>query len=85
MDSERGWGEILLTAGLHGAIYVLVKKLSTAASPSGRARKPESGQPVHSSNLTSRLTTAKLKPLSIRPGDRAAPELVIYSAAISAR
>jgi len=25
MDSERGWGEILLAAGLHGAIYALVK------------------------------------------------------------
>ena len=25
MDSERGWGEILLAAVLHGAIYALVK------------------------------------------------------------
>ena len=25
MDSERGWGEILLAAGLHGVIYALVK------------------------------------------------------------
>lgn len=25
MDSERGWGEILLAAGLHSVIYALVK------------------------------------------------------------
>ena len=25
MDSERGWGETLLAAGLHGVIYALVK------------------------------------------------------------
>jgi Protein of unknown function (DUF4235) len=25
LDSERGWGEILLAAGLHGTIYALVK------------------------------------------------------------
>ena len=25
IDSERGWGEILLAAGLQGAIYALVK------------------------------------------------------------
>jgi hypothetical protein len=25
LDSERGWGEILLAAALHGAIYGLVK------------------------------------------------------------
>lgn len=25
LDSERGWGEVLLAAGLHGVIYALVK------------------------------------------------------------
>ena len=25
LDSERGWGEVLLAAGLQGAIYALVK------------------------------------------------------------
>ena len=25
LDSERSWGEVLLAAGLHGAIYALVK------------------------------------------------------------
>ena len=49
------------------------RRLSTAAPPSGRTRKPESGRAVHSSTLTSRLTTARLKPPPIGPGDRGAP------------
>jgi hypothetical protein len=58
MDSERGWGEILLAAGLHGAIYALVKTAVDRGAAEWTRKK------------TSRLTTARLKPPPIRPGDR---------------
>ena len=71
MDSDRGWGEILLSRQVCTARYMRwSKRLSTAAPPSGHARRPESGQAVHSSNRTSRPTIANLKAPSIRPGDR---------------
>ncbi len=51
MDSERGWGEILLAAGLQGAIYALVKaavdrgaaewtRKETGIWPGGTLREP---------------------------------------------
>src|SRR5580700_4349111 len=57
MDSERGWGEILLAAGLHGAIYALVKtgfgrgaagwtRKKTGIWPGGTLRQPNKS-PVH--------------------------------------
>jgi Protein of unknown function (DUF4235) len=51
LDSERGWGEILLAAGLHGTIYALVKtavdrgaaewtRKKTGIWPDGTAQQP---------------------------------------------
>jgi hypothetical protein len=58
MDSERGWGEILLAAGLHGAIYALVKtavdrgaaewtRKKTGIWPGGTLQQPDKS-PDHS-------------------------------------
>jgi hypothetical protein len=58
MDSERGCGEILLAAGLHGAIYVLVKtavdrgvaewtRKKTGIWPTGTLQQPDKS-PDHS-------------------------------------
>lgn len=52
LDAERGWGEILLAAGLHGAIFALVKaavdrgaaewtRKTTGIWPGNRAQQPE--------------------------------------------
>jgi Protein of unknown function (DUF4235) len=41
MDSERGWGEILLAAGLHGAIYALVKTAVDRGWPGGTLQQPD--------------------------------------------
>src|SRR4029077_18603503 len=52
MDSERGWGEILLAAGLQGAIYALVKgavhraaaewtRQKTGICPGGPLQQPD--------------------------------------------
>ena len=84
MDSERGWGEILLAQ----VCMARIRAGQNGCRPWRRrvdAKKTEIWPTGRLSNLTSRLTTAKLKPPSMRPGHRAAPELVIYSAAISAR
>ena len=71
MDSERGWGRSCWPQACMARYTRWSRRPSTAAPPSGRARKPESGQAVPFSNLTSRLTTAGLKPPSMRPSDRA--------------
>ena len=70
MDSERGWGEILLAAGLHGAIYALVKtavdrgaaewtRKKTGIWPGGTLEQPDKS-PDH----------RQAKPPPVRPGDR---------------
>ncbi len=52
MDAERGWGEILLAAGLHGVIYALVKtavdrgaaewtRKATGIWPGGKIQQPD--------------------------------------------
>ncbi len=52
MDSERGWGEILLAAGLHGVIFALVKtavdrgaaewtRKATGIWPDGTLQQPD--------------------------------------------
>ncbi|MYS23902.1 Protein of unknown function [Streptomyces sp. DvalAA-14] len=38
MDEERGWGEVLASAALHGAIFAVVKGTVTRAGATGIRR-----------------------------------------------
>ena len=69
LDSERGWGEVLLASVLQGRYSRWSRPLSTAAPPSGRARKPGSGQTVRSIIPASHPTITKLKPPPAQPSE----------------
>ena len=69
MDSERGWGEILLAAGLHGAIYALVKT-AVARGAAEWTRKATGIWPGGTpSNPVSRPTITKRRLPSVQSGD----------------
>jgi hypothetical protein len=68
LDSERGWGEILLAAGLQGAIYALVKtavdrgaaewtRKKTGIWPGGTLQQPDKSPDHHQAKTAAR--TAK--------------------------
>ena len=67
MDSERGWGEILLAAALQGAIYALVKaavdrgaaewtRKTTGIWPGGTLQQPGRSPDHHEAKAAVRTT-----------------------------
>ena len=65
LDSERGWGEVLLAAGLHGVIYALVKtavdraaaewtRKKTGIWPDGTLQHPDKSTDRHEARAAAR-------------------------------
>ena len=69
LDSERGWGRSCSPQSCMARYTRWSRRLSTAAPPSGRARKPGSGLAARSSTPASHPTITKLKPPPAQPGD----------------
>ena len=72
LDSERGWGEVLLASVLHGAIYALVKTAVDRGAAEWTRKQTGIGQTAPSSTPTGRPTITKLKPPPAQTSDRGA-------------
>jgi uncharacterized protein DUF4235 len=76
LDSERGWGEVLLASVLQGAIYALVKTAVDRGAAEWTRKQTGSGQSAPSSTPAGRPTTTKLKPPPAQTSDRGVGEHV---------